>query len=158
MEIYDANSKVWKLYKRIEDGTLKQFQTEKYVPTESDPKLDDIIIEKDGVKLVGKNGCSALFYEYYPGKDRALANFETEENPEPFKTNHLLDLLEEHFGEATSRESTKLYYKIKIGEKTTTRDYQQNTYKPTTQKETEDIMKLLVLQLHSWTIALPEKN
>jgi len=56
-EQYLTESKVWELYKRIEDVTKQQLDT-------GHPKIDDIVIENNGKKLIGKCGCSGLIYEW----------------------------------------------------------------------------------------------
>lgn len=153
-QVYSTKSAVWKLYKRIEDATKKQLNTGHYYIPGSDPSIDDIVIEGNGIKLVGKNGYSSLVYKryplvykWYPGKDWVVAEFEPEQKVPIEKREYLLELLRNHYGEPTLRDNNKLLYQIVIGK----RKILDIFYDGTTDEKTEDIIRTLILEINPFS-------
>ncbi|UCG94966.1 MAG: hypothetical protein JSV92_02850 [archaeon] len=158
-KMYGTDSEVWKLFKRIEDETNKVFESGSgYRCPGSDPKLDDIVIEGSEtingkkVSLRGGEGFSGIVYKWYAGENWALAEFVYDGDVKAAIKNQqkLLNALQEHYGKATKIDNDKLFYKIKIGERTTAsrrivEKYDLFTEERTEEGGTEDIIRTMIL-------------
>lgn len=108
---YPMKSPIGQLYFRITNETKEIIDRgEGYKMPGSDPRLDDIIIEHEGKKLVGITGESGLIYKWYHGENWATASFKTPsqiivKNEDEYNIKHkeLVDVLENHYGKGTER-------------------------------------------------------